>query len=64
MLDAAVRYVKVAGGPPGREGVLVGLKSGSVLKVFADNPFPVPLIKHGAGVRHAAGCLGRKHPAG
>jgi intraflagellar transport protein 122 len=55
LLDAAIRYVKAAGGPPGREGVLIGLKSGDVVKVFADNPFPVPLIKHGVGIRCATG---------
>ena len=30
----------------GREGLLVGLKNGSVFKIFIDNRFPVRLIKH------------------
>jgi hypothetical protein len=44
-------HFQVVGGPPKREGLLVGLKSGVVLKIFIDNPFPVQLIKHTASVR-------------
>ena len=51
VMDAVVRYIKVAGGPPGREGLLLGLKSGAVLKIFVDNAFPIPLIKHTSGIR-------------
>ncbi len=29
----------------------MGLKSGAILKIFVDNPFPIPLIKHTASVR-------------
>lgn len=42
---------QVVGGPPKREGLLVGLKSGMILKIFVDNPFPINLIKHNASVR-------------
>jgi intraflagellar transport protein 122 len=50
-MDAAVRYVRVAGGPPGREMLLVGLKSGAVVRVFVDNPFAATIAAHPAGIR-------------
>ena len=51
VLDSVIRYIKVVGGPIGREGLLVGLKSGLVLKIFIDNPFPIQLIKHETSIR-------------
>ena len=33
-LDASIRYLKVTGGAPSREGLLVGLKSGQVGAVY------------------------------
>ena len=50
-LDAVVRYIKVIGGPPGKEGLLVGLKSGQVLKLFLNSPFPVQLLSHHSPIR-------------
>lgn len=41
----------MVGGPPQREGLLVGLKSGQIYKIFVDNPFPIQLIKHSASIR-------------
>ena len=38
--------MKVIGGMPNREGLLLGLKNGLVLKIFVDNPFPIVLMKH------------------
>lgn len=46
VLEAVIRYIRVVGGPTGREGLLVGLKNGSVFKIFIDNKFPVKLVKH------------------
>ena len=51
VLEAVIRYIKVVGGPPGKEGLLVGLKNGTVLKIFVDNPFPITLIKHKSSIR-------------
>lgn len=48
--DARIRTIKVVGGPRGREGVLVGLKNGSVLKLFIDSPFYIPLLKLDASI--------------
>jgi intraflagellar transport protein 122 len=59
MMDAVIRYIKVAGGPSGKESLLLGLKSGAVLKIFVDNAFPIPLVKHTSGIRwvsHSAVC--------
>lgn len=50
-LESQIRYIKVTGGPIGREGLLVGLKSGHVFKVFVNNPFPVQLLKLSVGIR-------------
>eukprot|EP00598_Pedospumella_elongata_P006620 CAMPEP_0184976768 /NCGR_PEP_ID=MMETSP1098-20130426/7662_1 /TAXON_ID=89044 /ORGANISM="Spumella elongata, Strain CCAP 955/1" /LENGTH=1432 /DNA_ID=CAMNT_0027499697 /DNA_START=50 /DNA_END=4348 /DNA_ORIENTATION=+ len=40
--------MRVDGGPDGREGVLLGLDSGAVVKVFVDNPFPLEMTKRAA----------------
>ncbi|XP_066967390.1 intraflagellar transport protein 122 homolog isoform X2 [Macrobrachium rosenbergii] len=50
-MDSLIRYIKVVGGPPNREGLLLGLKNGQVLKIFLDNAFPVPLLKIPAAIR-------------
>src|SRR5690606_28836167 len=50
-VDALIRYIKVIGGPPLRETLLVGLKDGTILKIFIDNSFPVQLLKHSVSIR-------------
>lgn len=49
--DSFIRYVKIFGGPAGRETVLVGLRNGEVLKIFVDNPFPIQLVKISSSIR-------------
>jgi intraflagellar transport protein 122 len=41
----------VVGGPPEREGLLLGLKNGQILKIFIDNPFPVNLLHISSAIR-------------
>ncbi|XP_063677481.1 intraflagellar transport protein 122 homolog isoform X2 [Bolinopsis microptera] len=59
VLEANIRYIKVIGGPPGKEGLLVGLRSGQVLKIFVDNPFPMLIIKQPQCIRCIDISMGR-----
>jgi intraflagellar transport protein 122 len=45
MLDSPVSFMKVDGGPDGKEGILVGLQNGSLHKIYVQSPFPVELTK-------------------
>ncbi|XP_066554280.1 intraflagellar transport protein 122 homolog [Amia ocellicauda] len=51
LMESLIRYIKVIGGAPGREGLLVGLKNGAILKIFVDNPFAITLLKQATSVR-------------
>ena len=51
VMESLIRYIKVTGGPSGREGLLVGLKNGQILKIFLDNAFAIELIKQQTPVR-------------
>ena len=43
-------YVRLTGGPPGREGLLIGMKDGSILQIFVSNPFPISIMQVDAAV--------------
>lgn len=51
IMESLIRYIKVVGGPPEREGLLLGLKNGQILKIFIDNPFPVNLLTINSAIR-------------
>ena len=51
VVDSLIKYIKVVGGPVGGEGLIVGLKDGSALEIFINNPFPVLLWKHHTALR-------------
>jgi intraflagellar transport protein 122 len=46
LMEYIISFIKVIGGPPSKEAILVGLKSGHVFELFIDSAFPVLLIKH------------------
>ncbi|CEF71315.1 Intraflagellar transport protein 122 homolog [Strongyloides ratti] len=53
IMDSLIRYIKVIGGPSGREAILLGLRNGFICKIFVDNPFPVIVYQ----LKNAVRCL-------
>ncbi|RDD42914.1 Intraflagellar transport protein 122-like protein [Trichoplax sp. H2] len=51
VMESLIRYIKVIGGPTGREVLLVGLKNGLIMKIFINNPFPLTALKQQTSVR-------------
>mgnify|MGYP002785537939 CR=1 FL=1 len=51
-MEYQVLYIKVIGGFPGKECILVGLKSGNVFEIFIDSSFPVQLAKLPGAIRN------------
>ncbi|XP_037937685.1 intraflagellar transport protein 122 homolog [Teleopsis dalmanni] len=51
LMDSFVRYIKVIGGPAGREGLMVGLKSGQVFRIFLDNSLPLMITSAMSSLR-------------
>ncbi|VDK84326.1 unnamed protein product, partial [Litomosoides sigmodontis] len=60
LLESLIRYIKVVGGPPGRESILIGLRNGVVCKIFVDNPFVTEVLRLKSAVR----CLDISHLRG
>ena len=50
-MEATVTCSKVDGGLDGKEGLLLGLQSGGVFKVFVDNPFPIELSRKPVAIK-------------
>ncbi|KAJ1513775.1 hypothetical protein HMI54_011193 [Coelomomyces lativittatus] len=50
-LDSFIRYIKVVGGPPGREMLFLGTRSGWTYKILIDHAFPFPLVKQASPIR-------------
>uniref|UniRef100_A0A674NEH9 Intraflagellar transport protein 122 homolog n=1 Tax=Takifugu rubripes TaxID=31033 RepID=A0A674NEH9_TAKRU len=52
VMESLIRYIKVIGGPPAREGLLqTVLIRLLILKIFVDNQFPITLLKLSSSVR-------------
>ncbi|XP_034942292.1 intraflagellar transport protein 122 homolog [Chelonus insularis] len=51
VLDSPITYIKVVGGPAGKECLIAGLQSGQVMKIYLDNSFPAHLTKVDGSVR-------------
>ncbi|KAB0796579.1 hypothetical protein PPYR_10640 [Photinus pyralis] len=49
--DSSIRYIKVIGGLPTKEGLIVGLKNGEVWQIHLDNSFPILKVTVSAAVR-------------
>ncbi|CAH8535112.1 unnamed protein product [Schistosoma rodhaini] len=45
IVDSPVNYIRIIGGPPNKEGLLLGLKNGQVVQIIVDNAFPIHLTK-------------------
>ncbi|KAF7635241.1 hypothetical protein Mgra_00005356 [Meloidogyne graminicola] len=45
IMESLIRYIKVVGGPIGKETILVGMRFGLVCKIFVDNPFLVEVVR-------------------
>ncbi|XP_017773799.1 PREDICTED: intraflagellar transport protein 122 homolog [Nicrophorus vespilloides] len=51
ILESPIRYIKIIGGPPRQEGLILGLKNGQVWEVHLDNSFPLLKVTVNAPIR-------------
>ena len=50
-MESQIMYMKVIGGPPGKESLLVGLKNGEIHIVYVNNAFSTRLLTHTSSIR-------------
>jgi intraflagellar transport protein 122 len=63
IFDSKIRSFHIIGGPPRKEGVLVALHSGAILKIFLDNSFPLNLYQHSVPISIANLSLNKRNLA-
>lgn len=49
-LRASIRYIRVIGGPPGEEVLLVGLRNGEALYIYVHQELPLRIMQHPVGI--------------
>lgn len=49
-VNSHICYVRLTGGPTGREGLLIGMKDGTIIQIFVSNPFPISIMQVDAAV--------------
>lgn len=49
--ESPIRYIKIIGGPPGKEGLILGLKNGQVWEVYLNNIHPLLKVTVSDGIR-------------
>lgn len=62
-MESLILYLKVIGGPPGRESLLVGLMNGEIHIIYVDNSFSTRILTHTAPVRLLDISMSRLHLA-
>ena len=62
-MESLILYLKLIGGPPGKESLLVGLMNGEIHIVYVDNLFSTRILTHTAPVRLLDMSLSRQHLA-
>lgn len=51
VFESLIRYIKVVGGPPNKEHLIVGLRNGQVWEVHLDNSFPLLRVSLKDGIK-------------
>lgn len=51
VFESAIRYIKVVGGPAGKEQLILGLRNGQVWEIHLDNSFPLLRVTLKCGIK-------------